>query len=122
MTGDGATTSPVAETVRFSSDSQAFANEAKTNGIFDPATGAMNLQFSGAGRSGCADFVNTNGQGAAPDCLYLLQAEQRWGNGDGVFTVAEQQRASLAYFNTQYGIQQLTGSPRRIRVGVQVGF
>ena len=122
VTGSGGLRSPRAEIVRFSSDSQAFANEAKANSLYDPATGAMNLQFGGGGRSGCADFVNTNGQGAAPDCLYLLQAEQRWGNGDGVFTLAEQQRASLAYFNTQYGIQQLTGSPRRIRVGVQVGF
>ena len=40
----------------------------------------------------------TDGETAVADCVYLIRAEQRYGNGDGVFTLAEQQAASAAYF------------------------
>ena len=107
---------------QFSSDSQAFANEAKANSVYNGNTGAVDLSFGGAGRSGCASFQNTNGQGAAPDCLYMLQAEQRYGNGDGVFTLAEQQRASLASYNVGRGLNNFTGTGRDMRLGLELNF
>ena len=115
---------------QFSSDSQGIANEAKVNSLYNGSTGAVDLSFGGAGRNGCAGFLNTNGQGAAPDCLYMLQAEQRYGNGDGVFTLAEQQRASAALYNVAAGVaggagrglDNFTGPGRDMRLGLELNF
>ncbi|HET8650073.1 MAG TPA: TonB-dependent receptor, partial [Gemmatimonadales bacterium] len=113
---------PLQESVTFRQDSASFAQEANRNNVYNTATGAIDLTFGGAGRSGCADFVSVGGESATPDCLYLLQAEERWGNGDHVFSLDEQQRASEAFYLTTRGIQEFTGDPRRIRLGVQIGF
>ena len=56
------------------------------------------------------------------DCVYLIRAEERYGDGDGVFSLAEQRAASDAFYSTFRGQHQFTGDPRRVRFGVQVGF
>ena len=50
----------------------------------------MNLTFGGAGASGCGDWVNSSNDPSVPNCIYLIRAEQRYGNGDGIFTLEEQ--------------------------------
>jgi hypothetical protein len=105
------------------SDSTQFASQAAANGVYDPATAAMDLRFGGAGEAGCGGFVDASGGGpAAADCVYLIRAEQRFGDGDGVFTYAEQAAASEAYYRTYRGIQEMSGDPRHVRFGLQIGF
>jgi hypothetical protein len=52
----------------------------------------------------------------------LIRAEQRFGNGDGLYDETEQRRASDALYNTIRGIHNFTGDPRRMRVGLEVNF
>jgi hypothetical protein len=59
---------------------------------------------------------------AAPNCVALIRAEQRFGNGDGLYDETEQRRASNSLYNTIRGIHNFTGDPRRMRVGLEVSF
>lgn len=59
---------------------------------------------------------------SAANCLYLIRAEQRFGDGDGVFTLAEQSRAVNALYDVTRGQQALTGPGRRARLGIEITF
>ena len=59
---------------------------------------------------------------AAANCLYLIRAEQRFGNGDGVFTVAEESRAINALYDVVRGEHAQTAPGRRGRVGIEIAF
>jgi outer membrane receptor for ferrienterochelin and colicin len=100
---------------------QAFALEAKRNGVLS-ADSAIDLSFGGAGASGCGNWVRQDGVSATPNCVYMIRAEQRYGDGDGVFTHAEQIRASDANYYVFRGLASFTGAPRRIRLGFEVNF
>jgi hypothetical protein len=54
--------------------------------------------------------------------VYLIRAEERYGDGDHVFTLAEQRRASDAFYAVDRGPHNFTGDPRRLRLGVEVTF
>lgn len=56
------------------------------------------------------------------DCYALRQTENRFGNGDGVFTLAEQTAAFGAYFDFLYGPWAFHGPGRTARVGVRLEF
>ncbi len=100
---------------------QAFAAEAKKNGAL-AADSTINLTFGGAGASGCGGWLTDAGASATPNCVYMIRAEQRYGNGDGLFTQAEQTRASDALYYVFRGISSFTDAPRRIRLGFEVNF
>ena len=51
-----------------------------------------------------------------------LQAAERFGNGDHLFTRAEQTRASDAFYLVARGLQNFTSSGRRVRIGMEVHF
>jgi len=54
---------------------------------------------------------------------YSLQvAEERWGDGDGLFTVEEQREAFGAYFDLFNGEQWLRRSDQSLRLGLEVVF
>jgi hypothetical protein len=57
-----------------------------------------------------------------PSCVYLIRAEQRFGNGDGLYTVEEQNRAFSAYYNSFRNRNFFTDQPRRVRLGLEVNF
>ena len=59
---------------------------------------------------------------AAPSCVYLIRAEQRFGNGDGVYTADEQNRAFTAFYQSYRGKNFFTDRPRQVRLGVEVNF
>ena len=64
-----------------------------------------------------------NDWGSGPvNCVLLKRAEQRFGNGDGVYTEAEYRTA----FNDQYdllnGRQWGRAQPRHIRLGFELRF
>ena len=101
-------------------DLDSYASEAQANSVLQPG-GDIDLRFAGAGTSACESWTASNGDAAAPNCVALVRAEQRWGNGDGLFARAEQQAAADARFNERFQ----TGffdAPRRVRVGLEVNF
>ncbi|HEV2290529.1 MAG TPA: TonB-dependent receptor, partial [Gemmatimonadales bacterium] len=116
------TTSPREEAQAWSTYSAGYSFEAARNGVYNSGTGNIDLTFGGAAdpRSGCGAWMNSAGSPASPNCVYLIQAEQRFGNGDGVFTVAEQRRASEAQYLLSRGLAAMTDLPRRIRIGIEM--
>jgi hypothetical protein len=52
----------------------------------------------------------------------LLQAERRYGNGDGVFTIEEQDRAFGAFYDLFWGVQNFVESTQRLRLGFEINF
>jgi TonB-dependent receptor-like protein len=120
--GTGTTDSPLEAAANWRADSADYANEADQSGAYQ-ADGSINL---GAGqsnpRANCAGWVDQGGSPAAPNCIYLIRAEERFGNGDHTFDLTEQKRASDALYRVIRGPQELTGPPRRIRLGLEVSF
>ena len=92
-------------------------DEATQNGAYDAATGAVNLSTPGI----CAAWVTTQGSGGAPNCVALLRAEARYGNGDGIYSEDEQRTAVGAAFDATY-LTRFNGTPRRVRIGIEVGI
>jgi hypothetical protein len=75
----------------------------------------------------CATWLSNKSSGkgfqpAAANCMYLIRAEQRFGDGDGVFTVAEQSRAINALYDVVRGEHAHTAPGRRARVGFEIAF
>jgi hypothetical protein len=54
--------------------------------------------------------------------MYLVRAEQRFGDGDGEFTVDEQTNAINALYDAGRGEQQHLGVGRRARLGFELNF
>lgn len=105
----------------WAADSALYAAEAAGSGVL-VADGGMDLRFGGLVASGCGDWVTAGGQAAAPNCVYLIRAEERFGDGDHVFDLGEQRRASEAAYLVDRGRYLLTGPPRRLRLGLEVSF
>lgn len=99
-----------------------YANEAAGNGVRQ-ADGTIDLSFGGAAdpRAACGSWTN-GGRLSVPNCIYLINAEARWGNGDHLFTTAEQTRASDAFYNVSRGLQNFTGPGRRVRIGLELAL
>lgn len=102
-------------------DSASYATEANRNGLYLP-DGTIDLTFGGAGRGGCGSWYGSNGVINPPDCAYLIAAEERFGNGDGLYTIGEQQAASASYFMTVAGPGAFNGPPRAFRAGIELSF
>lgn len=100
-----------------------YANEAESNGVL-LGDNSVDLSFGGATdpRAACGNWQDGFGNDMAPNCIYLLNAEQHFGNGDHIFTTAEQTRASDAYYYVSRGAQNFTAPGRRVRLGVEVRF
>jgi hypothetical protein len=111
------------EQKNFAADSADYANEADASDAL-LGNGTIDLSFGGATdpRTGCGSWVNQAGAPAAPNCVALIRTEERFGNGDRRFDLAEQRRASDALYYTVRGIHNFTSSPRRMRLGIEVSF
>jgi hypothetical protein len=105
----------------WATDSASFAAEAAANGV-RRRDGEMDLRLEGAGASGCGTWVSAGAEPAVPNCVYLIRAEERFGDGDHRFTVPEQRRASDALYAVNRGGYNYTAEPRRMRVGLEVRF
>jgi hypothetical protein len=110
-----------------SGDSTAFANEALASGVYGQ-DGSIDLRFGGLAASGCGGWINAQGP-AAPNCVYLIRAEERFGNGDHIFSLDEQRNASEASYLAgasaiapARGLDTFTGEGRRLRLGFEVTF
>jgi hypothetical protein len=95
-----------------------FRDEAEENGVYG-VDNSIDLTF---GTGGCGNWVDSQGNSATPNCSYMIRGEQRYGNGDGVFTEAEQIKASDALYSVFRDQASFTGAPRRIRLGFEVNF
>jgi carboxypeptidase family protein/TonB-dependent receptor-like protein len=88
----------------------------------EAAAGGLDLTFAGDGASGCGGWISSNQRPAAANCVYLIRAEQRYGNGDGVFDVDEQTTAINALYDAGRGEQVHTEPGRRARLGIEINF
>jgi hypothetical protein len=102
---------------------QSVEAEAAANGAL-LSDSTVDLSFGGAQdpRTGCGAWNLDSGASAPPNCVYLIAAEERFGNGDHLFTRAEQLRASDAYYDVSRGLQAFTAPGRRVRFGVGLSF
>ena len=82
-------------------DLEDLATEADANGKL-AGNGDIDLTFGGVAdrRTGCGNWVSSKAAApAAANCVYLIRAEQRYGNGDGTYTVEEQTSAVNALYD-----------------------
>ena len=86
-------------------------NEANSNGAL-LAGDAINL-------SGCSTWA---GDAGPVNCVMLRRTEARFGDGDGVYTLAEQNTALNAYYDAFFGPSRFYGSGRTLRFGVELEF
>jgi hypothetical protein len=119
----GETDNPVAQASHRAQALSEYTSEAERSGAL-AADGSVDLRFGGLTdpRAGCGAWLSADGVSAAPNCVYLIRAEERFGNGDHVFDPTEQGRAADALYRVLRGIQDLTGAPRRVRLGIEFVF
>ncbi len=122
-------------------DARNVFNFRNTNRLFSETGGVVNAKHRDGlvspeltGIANRADFeqallgngsVDVRGCGRWSDplaCVTLNRAEARFGDGDGIYTVTEQGRALDAWYQLVSGPQTLYGSPRRVRVGIELSF
>jgi hypothetical protein len=94
------------------------ATERDANNAVGPG-GAMVLPTA---HEECAGWVSSRNSPAAANCMYLIRAEQRYGNGDHIFTVQEQTNAVNALYDVARGEHQHLGLGRRARLGFEINF
>jgi hypothetical protein len=117
--------SPLENEQNWQNDSTIYRNEAGANEVFSEDNGDIDLTFGNATNrvQACGSWVDQAGAPAALNCAYMVRAEERWGNGDGVFTSAEQRRVSDAlYYANGRGENFFYGQGARFRLGVEFSF
>jgi outer membrane receptor protein involved in Fe transport len=103
-----------------------------TNGVFAHNTvageyvtlafeAANNGALLGDGSVSLSSCGTWKGDGSV-NCVELQRTEARFGNGDGVYTVAEQTNALNAYYNLFHGPYNFNDLPRSIRLGFELSF
>jgi outer membrane receptor for ferrienterochelin and colicin len=100
------------------------ATEAGANGAL-ASNGDIDLTFGNVAdrRTGCGNWVSSKGSvPAAANCIYLIRAEQRYGNGDGTYSLEEQTAAVNALYDVARGEQYHTAPGRRARLGFEINF
>ncbi len=94
--------------------------------ILDPELTNLGAEASQAGAlnaDGSIDLSgNCNTWGSPQNCVALRRVEARFGNGDLLYTPAEQTRALDTYYNSFFGPWRFYGPSRTVRVGVELGF
>ena len=102
----------------WTSDSNTFAQFGSQSGTRQ-ANGDLNLPTSIAG---CAGFKNGTAS-TTPQCYNYVRSEQRYGNGDGVYTLAEQKAVSdLNRYTSTFAPYNFVTGGRALRFGLEVNF
>jgi hypothetical protein len=94
------------------------ASERDLNG----AAGAEGAMVLPTAHENCNAWISTKNAPAAANCLYLIRAEERFGNGDHIYTVDEQTNAINTLYDAARGEQIHTGIGRRARLGFEINF
>jgi Carboxypeptidase regulatory-like domain/TonB-dependent Receptor Plug Domain len=71
-------------------------------------------------RPACSSWTGTDG--GPVNCVALRQVEAFFGDGDGVYTLAEQTTALNAWYTRFNGPQTFYDQPRHIRLGFELNF
>jgi hypothetical protein len=110
--------------LNWTADSAAYAAEAQRSSSWDDGNGNIDLSFGGIAdpRAGCGAWTTAGGAPSPVNCVYLIRAEERFGDGDHIFTVGEQRAASTSSYLTGRGLNTFYGAPRRLRLGLEVNF
>ena len=113
------TTSSAAQSERlYAQDSTGFVPTPRPRVNTGQSDGAILLPSTIAG---CAKVINgTNSY--APNCYYYIRSEQRFGNGDGIYTLAEQRVASNSKEQFANSMWNFVIGARTIRFGLEVNF
>jgi len=115
----GTTSSGLETEALWAADSGGFAAYAVATGELNQVDKAsINLPTSAAG---CGKVLNGT-TSAAPQCFYMLQSEKRFGNGDGVYSLAEQRLASDSKNAFANSVWSHNTGARTIRFGLEVNF
>jgi hypothetical protein len=78
--------------------------------------GALNTTTHAVDLTSCSSW-------ATPiNCVALQRAEQRFGNGDGIYTLDEQQRAFNTFYDSFFGSWRFYSAGRQVRLGVELKF
>lgn len=109
-TETNSTTNAVFEQRATSAEFVTLANEANANGALSGTSITLN---------NCA---NWQGSAGPVDCVMLRRAEARFGNGDGTYTLAEQENTLHNYFEMVFGSYQFYGPQRTVRVGLSLAL
>jgi hypothetical protein len=116
FTETGATSNPLYQTVLLSPELANLRIEAETNGRL-LGDGSIDL------RPSCSSWTNGAAGAAGPvNCVALQRVEQRFGNGDGLYTLTEQTSAFNAYYDSFFGPWRFHGPGRTARIGIQLHF
>ncbi len=114
----GSISSGLASDLRYSTDSSTFVEYGKATNEYNKTTGAITLPTTIAG---CAKVIaSTNSYAAA--CYYMIRSEQRFGDGDGVYTLKEQRVASDSKNSFANSIWARNIGARTVRFGLEVNF
>jgi hypothetical protein len=71
----------------------------------------------------CSSWTITSGtNGAVVNCVALRRAEARFGNGDGLYSLAERETALNSFYDAFNAPFTLYGEPRHIRIGFELNF
>ena len=108
------------EQLSWQADSAAWKTEAVRNNLYD--AGSIDMTFGGSGLAGCSAWQASDGKANPVNCAYIYRAEERFGNGDHIFTPTEQRRASDAEYLVGAGLNNFYGAPRRVRLGLEINF
>jgi outer membrane receptor for ferrienterochelin and colicin len=114
----GTTSSGLSQQINYTNDSTTFATFGKNTGLYNATDGSLSLPKTIAG----CGAVNNGQVSFAPECFYYIRSEQRFGNGDGVYTLAEQKVASDASHAQLNSIWNFVTGARTIRFGLEVNF
>ena len=94
--------------------------------ILDPELTNLGAEASQAGALNPDGSINLSGNcntwGSPPNCVALRRVEARFGNGDLLYTPAEQTRVLDTYYNSFFGPWRFYGPSRTVRVGLELGF
>lgn len=104
--------------INWNADSLAFATFGNQNGFRRVSDGALTLPTTDAACALSGNGTNTTGA----QCFYYRKSEQRFGNGDAVYTLAEQRAASDNNRAAGRHISNYVGAGRRLRFGLEVNF
>jgi hypothetical protein len=99
-------------------------------GIFNEATDAGAIKLGTTDNSNvlapqvaAVDLtLSCSNWGKPVNCESLRRVEARFGDGDGIYTVAEQTRALDTFYRSFFGPERFYGDPRHIRLGFELNF
>ena len=85
----------------------------------DPANGLEAFDVRDCSAAGGSAW---GGSGGAADCVLVQKAEQRFGDGNGLYDTDEYEAAMTVWYDRFDGVQTFYGQPLHIRLGLELAF